>query len=270
MLLPLGVQAPLQAAYSLTFLQPTMEWLHTIPKALQLISTRSSYGHLQVIFENLRPPVSIILSLLKRLRSVRDDFNCIIAAGGLDGFVSALVPFQSRLIVGGSFTAAYGSSGSVLKCGGIAQWNPATLQWGPVGISGTGLAPGSVVLAFAAPTATRLIVGGRFAYAGEKLANNIAIFEGSLSESGKGSISDWQPMGSGVGGGYVATIAVSGASKNLVYVGGTFLSVFGSNSKIPRKFRCQYVDCLELGTDPSQIYHDGKMMRLLRSLVSLS
>lgn len=159
--------------------------------------------------------------------------------GGLDGSVSALMQHQSRIVVGGSFTVTYSSNGSILDCGGIAQWDPATSQWGSVGTSGSGLAPGSIVFALAVAAATRLVVAGRFSFAGGRLANNVAVYEGELTDSSQGSSSTWQTLGGGVGEGYVTSLAVSGLSNSLIYVGGTFQSVYPEDSSSKLKYRCE-------------------------------
>ena len=164
-------------------------------------------------------------------------------SGGLDGAVWSLITHQSRLVVGGSFTAAFGLSGSKLQCGGLVQWNPSTSMWGSVGSSGGGLSSGSYVAALAVAGPNMLVVGGRFTFAGGLLANHIAIFQGSLA--GPEALSDeWTTFGAGVGGGFVTSLAVTGQNRDQIYVGGTFSSVFTPDAAGSEIIEIQYRYCV--------------------------
>jgi hypothetical protein len=77
---------------------------------------------------------------------------------------------------------------------------------------------------------TQLVVGGRFSHAGGLLVNNVAIFQGFLGASGSTSTAEWATIGGGVGGGYVTSLAVAGEKGSLLYVGGTFSSVYSAAS----------------------------------------
>jgi hypothetical protein len=152
-------------------------------------------------------------------------------SGGLDGSVSVMTSHQSKLIVGGSFTVAMSSSASVHQCSGLAQWDPITARWGAVGSFGNSLPSGSSVSALISIDRTQLVVGGQFYHVGGLLANHVAIFKGILGASGpsSGSVTDeWATLGGGVGGGYVTSLAVAGEKGTLIYVGGTFTSVYSA------------------------------------------
>jgi hypothetical protein len=151
----------------------------------------------------------------------------LLCTGGLDGSVSAMTSHQSKLVVGGSFTVVIDSSASVHQCSGLAQWDPTTSQWGAVGSFGSSLPSGSSVSALVAINQTHLVVGGRFSHAGGLNANHVAIFKGVLGANGSES-NEWETLGGGVGGGYVTSLAVAGEKSSLVYVGGTFSSVYSA------------------------------------------
>ena len=149
------------------------------------------------------------------------------SSGGLDGSVSVMTSHQSKLIVGGSFTVAISSSASVHECSGLAHWDPATAQWGAVGSFGSSLPSGSSVSALVSIDHAHLVVGGQFSHAGGLLTNHVAIFKGVLGAFGSAS-DEWATLGGGVGGGYVTSLAVAGDKGSLIYVGGTFSSVYSA------------------------------------------
>jgi hypothetical protein len=95
---------------------------------------------------------------------------------GMDGPVSAIAVYDAaleRIVVGGSFTRVYQTSGS-LKTGGVAMWDQVSQEWSLVG----GGALQGVVLAIAV-RGSRLFVGGRFAAVGGVEASNVALFDGN-------------------------------------------------------------------------------------------
>ena len=114
---------------------------------------------------------------------------------GISGTVLAMAVSGTDLYVGGTFTLA-----GAVSVSNIAKWDGSS--WTALGSGTNGL-----VLAVAVD-GSDLYVGGNFTTAGGVSASNIAKWDGSSS--------NWSALGSGISGGDVRALAVSGGN---VYVG---------------------------------------------------
>ena len=134
---------------------------------------------------------------------------------GMNDFLHALMVYDGELIAGGWFTAAGGNGASY-----IARWNGAT--WQPVGSGmGGGYRPYVYALTVYPPQAGELVAGGYFTTAGGNPASNIARWNGAT----------WQPLGSGIGGGYnphVDALTVYPPQAGELIAGGSFTTAGGN------------------------------------------
>jgi len=132
---------------------------------------------------------------------------------GPNGDVSALLPFGSELVVGGTFTVA-----GTVPASRIAFWNGD--NWLPMS-SGFDKGPGTTGVRALAVYDQGIIAGGVFGLSGTRQMNNVARWDGT----------GWQPLGLGTDGMVLALAAYDGD----LYVGGGFFTAGGlDNTAIAR------------------------------------
>ncbi|KAJ1493132.1 hypothetical protein T484DRAFT_1769272, partial [Baffinella frigidus] len=110
-------------------------------------------------------------------------------ANGVDGVVYTLAEFQGKLVVGGAFTRAFQTWGS-LRCGGLVAWTGKT--WEKLSehiVDG--------VVHATASNATALFIGGAFSKIGSLAAHGVAMLDNNTGE--------WVALGD-VSGGTVNTL----------------------------------------------------------------
>ena len=146
---------------------------------------------------------------------------------GMNNPVRALAVSGTELYAGGDFTSATNTDGVAVPVNCIARWNGNS--WLPLdsGISGSGglfgFEDGPSVRALAV-SGDDLYAGGRFNFAGQVIANNVAKWNGT----------SWSPLGFGTsdslefffGPPPVSALAASGAT---LYAAGAFTSVTNSD-----------------------------------------
>ncbi len=125
-----------------------------------------------------------------------DDIYWDTSIPGMNGDVRALTVYDGRLIAGGHFWIAGGTSANY-----IASWDGSS--WSPLG---SGMSDGVSALTV---YDGQLIAGGWFTTAGETSANYIASWDGS----------SWSPLGSGMGGDYTYVSALTVYDGRLIAVG---------------------------------------------------
>lgn len=130
-------------------------------------------------------------------------------AQGMNSVVYSLLVRGDRLIAGGWFTEAGG-----VPCDGIAQWNGSAWQ-----ALGGGVAGGSPtgVNALVALSDGELIAGGSFTSAGGVPCNRVARWDGNT----------WQPLGSGIGGGFPREVYSLAVLPNGELVAGGIFTMAG-------------------------------------------
>ena len=133
--------------------------------------------------------------------------------GGVNGNVWAIAVSGSNVYVGGDFTSAGGKTAN-----GIAKWDGRNWSTLGTGINGRKDAFGSPAVYALATSGNDLYTGGRFATAGDVLANGIAKWNGHT----------WVGLGSGVRTGtyegVVRALAIQGQD---LYAGGQFIHAGG-------------------------------------------
>jgi hypothetical protein len=136
-------------------------------------------------------------------------------AGGVDGFVGALAVDSGNLYVGGSFTTATNSGGSV-TVNKIAKWNGTS--WSPLGSGFIG--GGDQILSMAVDGSGNVYAGGNFDHAGGVPTDNVAEW--------KTASSTWDAMAGGLslslgGTKYSCQVfAMAIGSGSNIYFAGTF------------------------------------------------
>jgi hypothetical protein len=135
------------------------------------------------------------------------------AVQGPNGDVSALLPFGSDLVVGGTFTVA-----GTVPASRIALWDGD--NWLPMS-SGFDKGPGTTGVRSLAVYDQETIAGGIFGLSGTRQINNVARWDGSA----------WLPLGLGTNGMVIAMAPYAGD----LYVGGIFSTAGGlDNTAIAR------------------------------------
>ncbi|MCB0711825.1 MAG: T9SS type A sorting domain-containing protein [Ignavibacteriae bacterium] len=132
-------------------------------------------------------------------------------ASGVNGLVFALLLEGDDLYVGGQFTHA-----GEIEANNIAVWNRKTRRWRRLG---AGLQGDQTNVPFVSDILIKngeVYVGGQFAQAGSRQANNVAKWNGRV----------WEPLGEGVDG----TIADLQEYRGDIYVGGSFGTAGGESS----------------------------------------
>ncbi|MBN1489033.1 MAG: immunoglobulin domain-containing protein [Phycisphaerae bacterium] len=132
--------------------------------------------------------------------------------GIYDGSVNAMLEWNGKIYVGGSFTKL-GETGAV-TANRIAAWDPATETWSTLGV-GTNHDVYALCV-----WQNALYVGGSFTHAGGTSVNGIAKWNGTA----------WSGLSGGVGGSIpqVRALAVKGS---FLYVGGYFTTAGGAAAK---------------------------------------
>lgn len=135
-----------------------------------------------------------------------------LADGFYDGAVYAMVEWNGKLYVGGSFTKI-GTTGS-LTVNHIAKWDPVTQAWSALGTGVNGDVNALCVWNNA------LYAGGYFTSASGTSARGVAKWNGTT----------WSALGSGTGGSIYEVLALA-VWNNALYVGGYFTTAGGSTAK---------------------------------------
>jgi hypothetical protein len=131
-----------------------------------------------------------------------DEGTMRVLGGGIPATVRAMTTFNTRLVVGGSFTTAGGVPANY-----IAMWDGAS--WQPIGSGFDGTVYALTVFN------GELIAGGSFTHAGEAVVNRIARWDGA----------SWQPFGApGMDDGAVKCLAVYNSQ---IIAAGTFNEIMG-------------------------------------------
>src|SRR5882762_1713949 len=175
--------------------------------------------------------------------------------GGVNGNVWAIAVRGNNVYVGGDFTLAGGKSAN-----GIAKWDGHNWSALGTGINGRKDAFASPAVYALATSGNDLYVGGRFARAGDILANGIAKWDGHT----------WAPLGSGVRTGtyegVVRALAIRGQD---LYAGGQFIDAGGVIayniarwsgrrwSALGTGIRGNLEEVLALGVSGSDVYAGG-------------
>lgn len=120
---------------------------------------------------------------------------------GVNGPVFGLHNLNNTILVGGSFSAAFGQAlGPGLSVMNVAQVvsGPITSTWGQLGagLSHSGLGVQASVSSFLSHPFLGLVAGGQFDNSGGNTTNMIARFDGA----------NWQPIDTGLSGGAIAVV----------------------------------------------------------------
>lgn len=146
---------------------------------------------------------------------------------GLNGDVYCMAEGpDGKIYVGGRFTDA----GGVTDADYLARWNPVSEAWEAIGTPNTGTASITNIFAIVFDASGNLYVGGAFAdFAGIADADYFAKWDGT----------NWTALGSGISGGAVNSIAISG--DGTIYIGGSFTTAGGDAD-------CNYIAYYDVAT----------------------
>lgn len=142
---------------------------------------------------------------------------------GVNGAVFGLHTVGTTILVGGSFSAAFGPNlGPGLPVANVAQVvsGPITSTWGQLGagLSHSGLGVQASVSSFATHPFLGLVAGGQFNNSGGTTTNLIARFDGT----------NWQPIDTGLTGGAIAVVdTISALPGGGILCGGAFTGAPG-------------------------------------------
>jgi hypothetical protein len=178
--------------------------------------------------------------------------------GGVNGNVWAIAVSGSNVYVGGDFTSAGGKTAN-----GIAKWDGRNWSTLGTGVNGRKDAFGSPAVYALATSGNDLYAGGRFATAGDVLANGIAKWNGHT----------WVALGGGVRTGIyegvVRALAIQGQD---LYAGGQFIDAGGEAayniakwsggrwSALGTGIRGNLEEVLSLGVSGNDVYAGGRFI----------